>query len=457
MSRFNAFAQGYLIKSGNKNTPYKVGGILTTEDRDIDGEILKSIDWTHFTGGFGKIKYEHDEIKGPGAIIGFPTKLMKKGRETHFEGDIIPFDMDLPEEKLTAQQRLAKSTITLLQHIEEFNKRNPHAPQRAGWSIEGEVIEKNKKSGLVKARVADVVFTTKPRNMHTFAQILKSLNVGYGMEPETQTGFGATRKESFGTNKNHSSKGEKKMRTKEAVYAECLKKGMSREEAKKKADEFENERIQMLESKQDVAEKSLGVSRDALKKSLDTANEALEIEVNADIDGTRKRIEKSLRTNKDGEVEDIGDFLSEVQNTSLRSLEMVEKLSEKVDKIAKSLSARVEADLSSLDSVLYLQDAVTESNDQVVSLRSGLASLVKSLQSNSNNLIPSERAQSFSFDDNDKEQEGELTKSQTVTVLDKLAEAGDIDSSEVIKYESTGRMSDSIGKLVKSRAKDFIK
>ena len=87
MPAFSFFADAYLAKSGNKNEPYRVGGILTTEDRDSDGEIVKSVDWSYFTGGFGKIKYEHNDIKGPDAIIGFPTKLFKSGKAHHFEGE----------------------------------------------------------------------------------------------------------------------------------------------------------------------------------------------------------------------------------------------------------------------------------------------------------------------------------------------------------------------------------
>src|SRR4030042_1835631 len=177
LAGFKFFANAYIQKGGAPKTGVKVGGVITTENIDIDGEEIVPIDWSYIDSGFGKIKYEHSVFKGPEAVIGYPTKHLTKGKATHFEGDLIPFDPDLSEDKLTPQERLAKSTYTLLEHIDEYNSTNPPIPQRAGWSIEGNVVKsKSLKPGKVGARIINIVFTTEPRNMDTFATIIKSLS-----------------------------------------------------------------------------------------------------------------------------------------------------------------------------------------------------------------------------------------------------------------------------------------
>ena len=456
--KFTAFANATLLKAGDAKTPYKVGGILSTEDRDIDGEILKScdVDYGYFTGGWGKVKYEHDEIKGPAAIIGFPTKLIKKGKNTYFEADLIPFDPNAPEDKLTPQQHLAKSTVTLLQHMDEFNKRNPNVTQqRAGWSVEGEVMSKDKKTGFVKAKISDVVFTTKPRNQNTIAYVMKSLSVGYDMSPDTQTGFGATRKESLGNN-NHQSKGVSKMKTKDSVYKECLQKGMSKEEALKEANKFEKDKTDEIDESYDKAEKSLSTTKTALQKSLDSANEALGVTIDAEVDGFRGKLKKSLSTNDQGEIEDIGKFLAESNNANLKGLELFEKVAEKVDKIAKSLASRAEADLEIVNNYEFLTKSAQENLSRLASINNGLITLVKGLGGKPM-AIPSETVEG-KIVENDPELEKSLSKESAKKVLKGLIDEKTLDFQEMERFESgNGYMNENVAKLVKSRANDFLK
>jgi hypothetical protein len=456
LDRFQAFAPGIILKSGNKNESYIVGGVLSTEDKDIDGEMLKDVDYTYFMDGHGKVKYEHEEIKGPASIIGFPLDLVHKAGKTYFRAKLVSFDPNLPEEKLTSQQKLAKATISLLKHMEDFNKANPTAPQQiAGWSVEGEYLKKSK-DGTVKARIANVVFTTKPRNINTFAQIMKSLSVGYGMTPEAQTGFSATQKESLeGSIKNHQPKGVSKMKTKNDVYREALAKGLSKEEAKKAAEEFEKNQSKENDESFEKAAKSLSASREALKKSLDSANEVKAIE--SEVEGIRGKLKKSLATDDKGEIEDIGKFLSETANTSVKSIEAVEQLSQNVEKLAKSLAARAEADIALVDSIEFITKNTQLNGANINLLNNGLATLAKGL-SGKPMTLPSEQINNLDIIDNDKEPDQQLTKEQSKKVLKSLVENKELDPVEVERFEvGSGFMNEATAKLVKSRAKDLLK
>lgn len=455
MLQFNVFADAHLIKSGNATTPYRVGGIITTEDRDDDGEIVKAVDWSYFTGGFGKIKYEHKEYKGPDAIIGFPTKLIKKGRVTEFEGELIKFDPSAPEATLTSQQRLAKSTVTLLQHIDEHNKMHPDNLQRAGWSIEGNYLELDPKTKVAKAQVVDVVFTTKPKNKKSLAKILKSLEAGYGTSPDTQTGFGATRKESIekDTKQQFKNSRGKKMKNREEVYKAAIAKGKSKEDALKEADEYSKQESAEYDEKQCAAEKSLGASKEKFQKALEFAKSVGTVEVILDADESKKKLTKSLAKNDKGEIEDIGDFLEESQNVSLVLMKAIDGVVKKVDALAKSVETIAEG-LAENDHNVYIVKSVDLLRNDVEVQRKGLVGLgqglAKSMGFSTAKLVGTQ------FVDNTGGEQKELTKAQTMEVLDKLVEAGKVDDIEAMGYEGSGIfVNESTKNLVMEKAKEM--
>ena len=460
MSSFSIFADAYLLKSGNKVTPYRVGGIMTTEDRDADQEIVKAVDLSYFTGGFGKIKYEHREYKGPDAIIGFPLKIFRKGKELHFEGELIPFDPDVPDEKLSQQQRLAKSTVALLQHMEEHNKRHPENLQKAGWSVEGEYMSKDKSTGIVKARVNDVVFTTKPKNKQTFAQLIKSLEVGYSHGVTDQGGFGATRKSSlegdtkFLTNNLNNSKGFNNMKSKEEIYKSCREKGMDHESALKEAEEWEKKHKGELEESGETAKKSLNDSKVALEKSIASAKEVETIVVEFGVDEHKRKLAKSVKT--EGDEVDVTAYLQESQNVQLRILSALELMDKKVNTLAKSISTFAEGNISLLDNQKYNSEMVTEAVENVESLRKGLVLLTKSLAKTKP--VSTEGLINIHYEENNEKQiEGELSKSKKLEVIDKLIEEGKISDRVATQFESFGSVPAEVEPLIKSKAAEMFK
>ena len=466
MPQFNFFADAYLAKSGNKTEPFKVGGILTTEDRDTDGEIIKSIDWNYFTGGFGKIKYEHTSLKEPDCFVGFPTKLFKSGKAWHFEGELIPFDPDMPEDKLSPQQKLAKSMVSLLQHIEDFNTRHKGTKQKAGWSIEGEYLSKDP-NGLVKARAVNVVFTTKPRNTNTLATLLKSLDMGYGMTPETQTGLAAFRKESlegstkindgFSNSNKSQIKGEGKMfKTFEEIYKSCITKGMKHEEALAEAKKQVAAKNQAVQEDFGKAEKSLGSSKEKLEKSVTLLADLGKIEFDVDVEQHRVKMEKSiktLQTAENGEV-DLGAFFKTQNDVLMNVLKSVSVVNQKVDLLAKSISLTNEAATEAMENDSFVRNMVANTHGDFQQLEKSIGLLVKSIRG----VEPAKtNLAELNVAEDGKKQMPKISKSVMSSALFELSKSKEIDENEVIKFETTNQVSDSTMALLKSKKPDLFK
>lgn len=468
MPQFNFFADAYLAKSGNKTEPFKVGGILTTEDRDTDGEIVKSIDWNYFTGGFGKIKYEHHDMKEPDCFVGFPTKLFKSGKAWHFEGELIPFDPDMPEGKLTTQQRLAKSMVSLLQHIEDFNSRHKGTPQKAGWSIEGEYLSKDP-NGLVKARAVNVVFTTKPRNTNTLATLLKSLDMGYGMTPETQTGLAAFRKESLesntkindgfsNSNKSHNNKeGESKMfKTFEEIYKSCITKGMKHEEALAEAKKQVAAKNKAVDDDFVKAEKSLGSSKEKLEKSIAELTALGKIEFNVDVEQHQAKMEKSIKTlqnAENGEV-DLGAFFKTQNDVLMNVLKSQTVINQKIDLLAKSVSLTNEAAIEGIENNSFIRNMTGNLHGEFQQLEKSIGVLVKSIRG----VVPDKtNLEELHVAEDGKKAQPKINKSVMSSALLELSKSKEIDENEVIKFETTNQISDGTMALLKSKKPDLFK
>ncbi len=440
---FSFFAPAYLVKSGtpSPNNPVRVGGVITTTDRDIDGEIIsKSSDFSYFENGFGKIKYEHTDYKEPYSFIGSPLKLIRKGTQTHFIGELYPFDPN-KEKQDTPQKELAKAAYGLLQEIEDHNRRHPESLQKAGWSIEGDILEKNNKTGLVKARVVNVVLTTKPRNMKTYAQTMKSLSVGYGMNPATQTGFGAVREESLDGDRNkshfHKGKGVKIMKTKKMVYDEAIEAGKTPEEATKLANEFEAEKEKSFGEDFVKSEKSLGNAKDKLTKSIETSKEVLGIDVASDVALHKSNLTKSLK-NEIGEEVDYGKFFLEQAKMNADTLEMVDAISRKVDLVAKSIITRNEADIERIESDSSLQGMIYDTRAKVAGVKKGIELYFGKLaKSTGLTTLTEEQLSKLSIEDNNNVvDDSPMSKNDYLKSLDILAEEGKVEKSLPARFES---------------------
>lgn len=446
MDKFTFYAPAYLIKSGKTAGDGKeyirVGGVISTEDKDSQNEILlsKGLDLSYFESGWGKIKYEHDDPNmriEPDNIIGFPVRVFRKGGETHFEGRLIPFDPSAPESSLTPQQRLAKSAFTLMNAIEENNRNFPDSPQKIGWSIEGSYLAKPEKgTGIIrKARVNNVVLTTKPVNMNTCAAILKSLSVGYEHGSVNQSGFGATRQESLDNSVKFQTlnpeKEIKKMQfnSKEECYKYYLKQGLGPDEAMAKANEWEKsqgagpDNGNPADSQGELEKSAQAFSRaqNELIKSID----AKKFEP-VDIEGYQKQFKKSLTTGDDGEV-DLSGYMQTKTDSDLKLMEVVSRLNEKVDVLSKALSVAL-VGFETMAKSLGGMDKIGRMNS------SALLRLMKS--NGAVSFAPSDLIKNVQFDDNSSNpDEGKLSKSEMLATIDKLFDEGKISGTDVVKAE----------------------
>jgi hypothetical protein len=456
--KFNFFAPAYLIKSGSGvGASVKVGGVLSTDKEDADGETLltKGLDFSYFDGGWGKIKYEHDSptSKEPDNIIGFPSRLIKSGRQASFEGELIPFD-GLPNEQLTEQQKCAKSAYGLLKAIENYNRLHPNKPQKVGWSIEGEYLERDKKTGVVsKARITNVVLTVKPKNTETYATFVKSLQEGYGTAPDDETGFGATRLRSQGgTIKNKITQGDSNMfKSKEEAKKAFLSQGCSEEEAEKKATEWEHNQM----------DKSIQ-AQGSFKKAIASAQEVPAVEANIDPIKISQSLQKSVNSMKDANGNtDLTAYFNAKQEADISLLEVVSAVAEKTDKLAKSVEAIAQGlcdmagDNSNFKKSVAIIGEATKINGQL---------LVKSLQGTAGvNFAPSDLLNKVQYHENSPKTANldidlsKMNKSIVANALDALKEEGKISGNDVGAYEGMNYIDESIVPMVKAKINSMQK
>lgn len=296
-----------------------VGGIISDNSKDVEGDSLDQdkIDFSFIKKGFGKIKYEHpatdkngnvDDMDDPKRWIGVIDSVIRKGKETEFQGRIIA-------KPHTTTYALAKAVIDDLKTIEELNKRQTAIPKRTGWSVEGAVIRNKKTNQIIKTIVNHVVYTTKPVNSNSVARLLKSMEAGYGYDIADKTGGRAIVKESIQKKPIHFlNNGETTMKysSQEHAYKSCLSKGLKDDEAKTKAAE--------LWAAQEAAEKAEGLhaqeahegASTMLKKAIKSIGDLLKsfTDDNPPFEAEKKAMAKSLKpTGEKNDEIDVGAFL----------------------------------------------------------------------------------------------------------------------------------------------------
>lgn len=159
-NKFNFFVPISFEKAGDTEAPMKIRGICSSEVEDADGEILEpsGFDFAPLLST-GFFNYNHRGNKDPGAIIGEPThaSVINSGKDLSIEGFLYP----------NAQ---GKATWELGNTLQNFSSK-----RRLGWSIEGQVIERDPMNPkrIKRARITGVAITPCPKNPNTFVDILK--------------------------------------------------------------------------------------------------------------------------------------------------------------------------------------------------------------------------------------------------------------------------------------------
>ena len=208
----------------------RVCGIISTEDPDLDNEIISEtdanyspilgamgknlsaadlLDFERFDSRHGFLKYEHQvgECRACGAnetanIIGVPTRI-EKGVQYH---DPITKAVKAGtgiwgELFKSGLKKAADDVWDLMQAIKKsgFNR-------RLGYSIEGAYLPASDglPANVRKCLITNVVITTKPVNGMAWADMAKALTAGSGVtDPAQLEGGAALRRESLGVACNH--------------------------------------------------------------------------------------------------------------------------------------------------------------------------------------------------------------------------------------------------------------
>lgn len=448
---FNIFVPAKIVGDEDKSKPVRIGGIISSSIGDLEGDRLtgETVDYTPLKEGWGKIKFEHDSVnlKEPDNIIGFPLDVEERNGELWLLGELIPFE-GIPDEQLSPQQRTAKSTYYLMKAIEEHNKRHPNKPQRLGFSVEGTVIRDKRTREIKKAILTSVVVTTKPVNRRTFASLLKSLSVGYGLSPAEQTGFGATRQESIDSYNKNQTKGERNMVFKnfEEALEYYLSQGLSEEDAKAKAKEYfekqgKGDEPDTGDNEPDMGEpepiqKSLKVAKAKFNEAIKSAKASLDVTLDIDFEELEESLRKSLKT--DGDEIDLSDYFEAKQKSDVAMLEVVAALGEKQESLAKSIKAMAEGFNKFLEVNGYIHESVDFVKE---SQKLANQALLKSLKAKATTgIVPSDLLKGVeAYGQNRSEIQFEkLEKSVVADALFELYQKGKIPATAVSGYEGTG-------------------
>lgn len=158
--RFDAVLQ--LVKAGEgQSKVMKMRGIASTPSLDADGEYLdpNGFDVSYFLK-YGYMNWNHQTNKDPLALVGRPTsaKVNSKGQ--------LEIEFYLFPDSVKAQQ------------IYELQKLLEAQGMALGLSIEGEVLERDKKNPakVLRARITGCAITPNPKNNDTVMSIIKAQN-----------------------------------------------------------------------------------------------------------------------------------------------------------------------------------------------------------------------------------------------------------------------------------------
>jgi hypothetical protein len=159
----------------DENGDFIVQGVMTSDDKDEEDDSITpdGMDCSYFLTK-GWIKYEHGT--SPDQFIGEPLEV-KVGRFEHPKTQKSVNGIFV-KGRLFAHRELTRKAV---QTIEDLQKSN--TKRTMGWSIEGNVKERDRKSGkIMKSILRNVVLTMNPINTTTWAELAKSFAKNHEVE-----------------------------------------------------------------------------------------------------------------------------------------------------------------------------------------------------------------------------------------------------------------------------------
>ena len=153
------------VVKGGDGDQMRIAGVASTEDRDMDGQILKpdGFDLSSFIKG-GFFNWHHGSTKDPSSIIGEPTKATirkgSNGQELYVEG------------VLYKGNDKAKQVWELAQTLQKADSK-----RRLGFSIEGQAtgFDDSDPTIVKSAKIHNIAITHMPKNPGSVMNIIKGV------------------------------------------------------------------------------------------------------------------------------------------------------------------------------------------------------------------------------------------------------------------------------------------
>jgi hypothetical protein len=143
----------------------RIGGIAATEDKDLQGEIVKldGLDISELKNGRGV--FNDDHRKGFENIVGVIDHAKVDDKGLYVEGELLDNEKGRNIYKIMS-----------------FCQKNDKAP-RVQMSIEGKILKRagSDRKVVAKAKVDKIALTLDPINKNTYADLVKSLFVEDGV------------------------------------------------------------------------------------------------------------------------------------------------------------------------------------------------------------------------------------------------------------------------------------
>lgn len=152
--------------SVDENGDYIVQGVMSSDAKDEEDDSItpEGMDCSYFLEK-GWIKYEHGNK--PEQFIGEPIEV----RVGRFEHPTLMKSVNgiFVKGRLFARRGMTRSAIEAMEDLQKSNTK-----RRMGWSIEGNVKERDSAGKIVKSVLRNVVLTMSPVNTTTWAELAKS-------------------------------------------------------------------------------------------------------------------------------------------------------------------------------------------------------------------------------------------------------------------------------------------
>lgn len=160
------------------NGDWIVTGVMSSDDKDEEDDSITpdGMDCSYFLTK-GWIKYEHGN--NPNQFIGEPMEV----RVGRFDHPTLRKSVNgiYVKGRLFQNRELAKQAVRALEDLQKS-----HTKRTMGWSIEGNVKERDRTTGkIIKSVLRNVVLTMNPVNTMTWAELAKSFASNHELEIDT--------------------------------------------------------------------------------------------------------------------------------------------------------------------------------------------------------------------------------------------------------------------------------